>query len=253
MPKARRSIAVIMLHGGCNMVCDFCAAECGLEAFAREEAFALVKRLRAKGFTGVVLGGGEPFTWPHVAELAVAASAQGFEVQVGTNGTVLPADFATLPGVDRYVLPLESAQPKTHNHVRHMRGVSHHALIVERLMDLRAAGREVTVSTVVTAENLTELPELGDWLGTYVREGGRLHAWHLYRFIAVGRGGASTMARFDVSEAEYHVAAEAEKARHPGMTIYKRPDMYHSRDVDFFWRAGGHVRVGSLEWAAQGR
>jgi MoaA/NifB/PqqE/SkfB family radical SAM enzyme len=252
-PQNQRTIAVVMLHGRCNMVCDFCAAECGLEPFSLKEAVALLRRLRGRGYTGVVLGGGEPFSWPQLLDLAAEAKALGLGVQVGTNAVDLPPDFAALPAIDRYVLPLESARAETHDRVRHLRGQSHHALMVARLNALREAGREVTVSTVVTAENLLELPELGQWLENYARRGGRLHAWHLYRFIPVGRGGALTMQRFEVSEAAYLEAAEAERSCHPAMTIYRRPDMYHSREVEFFWKEDARICVGSEEWAAQER
>lgn len=249
MVPSNRTIAVVMLHGGCNMVCDFCVAEQHLEPFSREEALTLVHRLCGQGYAGIVLGGGEPFRWPHLLELAIEAKELGLEVQAGTNGALLPPDFATLPGIDRYVLPLESVDTETHDRVRHLRGHSHHALICAHLETLREAGKEVTVSTVVTAENLDGLPALGDWLSAYAAEGGRLHAWHLYRFIPLGRGGAYTQHRFEVSEAAYHCAADAEKQRHPELVVYKRPDMYHSRQVEFFWREDGRIRVGSTEWA----
>lgn len=249
MNRAGRTIAVVMLHGGCNMDCGFCVAENSLDRMSWAQATDLLRRLADSGFVNAVLGGGEPFAWSRLTELGAFAKDLGLEVQVGTNGVSLPPDFAALDCFDRYVLPIESAAPALHDAMRPLRGRSHHALILRRLEALRAAGRDVTVSTVVTAENVDMLPELGGWIAAYVAGGGRLHAWHLYRFIPEGRGGAVNAGRFYLEKDAYDAAVRTVRAAFPQITIFKRPDMYHSHDVDFFWREGGALRIGSRVWA----
>ncbi|MFP4500924.1 MAG: radical SAM protein [Candidatus Hydrogenedentota bacterium] len=238
-----------MLHGGCNMACPFCVTDTRVAPMTRHQARALVHDLARSGFRGVVLGGGEPFAWPWLIDVARHAQTQGLEVQVGTNGVQLPAGYTRLHAIDRFVLPLESTHAPTHDRMRPLAGRSHYALIFDRLAALRSAGRQVTVSTVVTAENLDGLPALGARLAAYQAGGGRLHAWHLYRFIPEGRGGARHAGRFHVDEAVYHAAADAVREAQPTVRIFKRPDMYHSRDVEFFWYEASTLRIGSQAWA----
>ena len=38
------------------------------------------------------------------------------------------------------------------------------------------------------------------------------------------------------------------RAAAPDLTVYKRPDMRHSRTVDFFWNRNGAVVTGSEVW-----
>lgn len=217
-----------------------------------EQAHSLLRNLKARSFEEVVLGGGEPFLWqPGVTELGALAKGLGFFVQVGTNAVALPPGFEHLGAIDRFVLPLEGMDSAEHDAMRPFRGGSHHALILDRLRILREARRSVTVSTLVTAENIDALPQIGAFLCEYAASGGLLHAWHLYKFIPEGRGGSRNSERFAISDAAYHAASDATRQLFASLTIYKRPDMFHSRDVDFFWYADGVLRAGSQVWSAQ--
>lgn len=246
-----RSIGVALLHPGCNMTCTFCVTDNAVSAMDFDQALALLDALEARGIGGVVLGGGEPFTWaPGVLRLARVAKARGFQVQIGTNGVRLPEGYEQAPGVDRYVLPLESTKPGVHNRMR-VFGAGHHAIILDRLAELAAAGKAVTVSTVVTSENIEDLPEVGVYLADYVLSGGRLHAWHLYRFIPEGRGGGPNGRRLWTPESDYDTACAEVRAMDLGFTIFKRRDMRHSKTVDFFWYQGGALQVGSEIWGEE--
>ncbi len=243
-----RNIAVVLLHGGCNMRCRFCITENSLECLSYPQALELLAALAGKGFDTVVLGGGEPFTWPHdVLRLADNAKRRGFVVQIGTNGIAMPPDYAERASVDRYVLPLDGSCAETHNRLRLWKK-NHYALIHGRLERLCAAGREVTVSTVVNAQNLLGLPMLAAWLDGYVARGGRLHAWHLYKFIPAGRGGARNERELALSARAYNDACARVRTDARPYTIYKRPDMQHSATVDFFWMEKGRLHTGSEVW-----
>lgn len=255
MTSVRRRIAVIMLLPGCNMSCRFCVTGTAVSSMTEGQAHDLLSRLDSQGFDNIVLGGGEPFLWgPGVLALSQRAKHMGFFVQAGTNGIALPRDFAHVPCIDRYVLPLESMDPAVHDGMRPFargRQGSHHTLILDRLETLRQAGKSVTVSTLVTAENLDALFPIAEWLAAYQRAGAPLHAWHLYKFIPEGRGGSRSADRFSVDDDAYHAAADAVKCAFPELCVYKRPDMYHSRDVDFFWHEGDTLRIGSQVWGRQ--
>ncbi len=239
------SIAVLMLHPGCNMSCSYCVTENSMSSMRYEQALGVLDEAVRRRIGNVVLGGGEPFAWPPDAmRLAREAKRRGFVVQIGTNGVALPPNYEHAEAVDRYVLPLDGATASAHDALRHHPG-GHHRVIVERLACLREADKSVTVSTVVTALNLGELESLAHFLNAYAREGGRLHAWHLYRFLPRGRGGARNAPRLRVGETTYEKACAHAKAAAKGYAVFKRKDMQHSRTVDFFWYEGDRLCVGS--------
>lgn len=243
-------VAVVFLQPRCNMHCTFCITEDNFNAFTFEQAASLLRRLRAGGTVrSVVLGGGEPLDWPHdLVALSALGRSLGFTMQVGTNGIAVPRGFERLDAIDRWVLPLESVQPEAHNAMRLYRG-RHHAIIMDRLEALRRVSKSVTLSTVVTQSNFDEVSDVGRFLGDYVRAGGNVHAWHIYQFLPIGRGGAVHGAQLALLPGVYeYVCAEAESLGLP-FRIYRRSDMYHSRTVDFFWMDRGTVRCGSDSWA----
>jgi MoaA/NifB/PqqE/SkfB family radical SAM enzyme len=241
-----RRIASVFLLPDCDMACRFCASERGFDVMPFEEAEALLAGLARRGVTNVVLGGGEPLLWPHgLPRLALRASEMGHLVQVCTNGAALPEGFERLPGIDRWVLPLESADPGLHDRLRPREGGGHHALVVGRIEALARAGRPVTISTVVTRENVDALPGLAEWLARRRREGVRLHAWHLYRFLPVGRGGRRHAGALSVSGEAFRAVCEAARSRDLGFRVYRRDDMLRSRTVEFFWWEGERLALGS--------
>ncbi len=229
-------VAIILLHPGCNMVCDFCVTEDPLGSMTFEEAVTLLRHLKEKGIANVVFGGGEPFDWKNdLIALTAVAKEMGFFVQIGTNGVALPPHFESIPTIDRFVLPLDSADPEIHNRLRRYRN-RHHSIILDRLRILREAHQSVTVSTVVTRENLTHLKEIGLFLKAYYQEGGLLHAWHLYQFLPEGRGGYPNAGRLAPTQEDYHRTTDEVKRMELGFTVYKRPNMYQSKTVGFFSR-----------------
>lgn len=235
-------IAVLFLQPQCNMTCLFCVTEDGFNALSLPQGQSLVQALQAHGVGNIILGGGEPFAWkPDPLRLAEYAKTLGLFVQIGTNGISLPAGFATCPSVDRYILPLESADPAAHDKLR-LHGGGHHKIILDRLETLGRAGKPVTVSTVLTRLNTDDLGNLGRFLAGYHRTYGNLHAWHLYRLLPVGRGGARHGPRLDVGREEYHAASDRVRLQEPSLRILKRPDMLRSTSVGFFWMQGGVVR-----------
>lgn len=272
LPGARPApnIAVVFLHGRCAMSCPFCISDEHLGSMTPEQYAALLETISASGFDQVVLGGGEPCEWPFGWRAAAAAAKErGFLVQLGTNGLRLTPGFETFDGVDRYVLPLDGAASHVHNSLRPLarppesprhaapawlgapeRSRSgHFEVITDRLEALRAAGRETTVSTVVTSLNQGEIPALAALLNRYTDAGGRVHAWHLYRFLPHGRGGARHRA-LETGDTAYNAAVDLAR-RMARVRVFRRPDMRHSATVDFFWYEEGRMARGSMVWAGE--
>lgn len=241
----RKRIASVFLLPDCNMACTFCGSETDFAVMSKVQAESLLAELAAQGLHNIVLGGGEPFLWPHgLPELARLAKGMGFTVQVCTNGIHLPEGFEGMRAFDRFILPLEAMDPAVHDRLRRHPG-GHHAVVMARLQALVEAGREITISTVVTGENLQELPALAAFLGDLKTRGAHLHAWHLYRFLPVGRSGARHAAALATDFPTYARALDGVRKTDLGFPVYRRSDMLHASSVAYVWAEGGNLRLGA--------
>ncbi len=245
--SANGTIGIIMLHPGCNMVCDFCVTEDTFSAMSFAQAVKLLNYIKKIEIGNVVFGGGEPFAWEQdLVKLTEQAKAMGFLVQIGTNGVAMPENFERIQTIDRYCVPLESANPNTHNAIRLYKN-EHHALILDRLQRLQESGKSVTVSTVVSRDSISGLKELGLLLKGYNDKGTNLHAWHLYKFLPEGRGGRPSEERLSITEQDFDDAVREVKQMDLGFTIYKRKNMFQSKTVSFFWYRDDQIcSVGAL-------
>jgi len=242
---SKKSIASLFLSPQCDMSCRFCASESDFSVMTFEQAEGLLRSLRERSFRNVVLGGGEPFLWPHGLErLSRLARELGFLVQVCTNGVALPDGFECIASIDRYLLPIESMDPRRHNELRRYRR-GHHEIVVRRIESLAGSGRELTISTVVTGENLDELEEIAHYLKQVRRSGVAIHAWHLYRFLPGGRGGARNAASLSIGRDAFVRAAAGVKRLSLGFPVYRRDNMLRSSSVEFYWYEGAALRIGS--------
>ncbi|RMH03252.1 MAG: radical SAM protein [Planctomycetota bacterium] len=244
VPPGKR-IAALFLLPNCNMGCAYCAAAARFDVASPHQVEGLLSGLAAGGIHSVVFGGGEPLLWPHDLErVGRRARDLGLEVQVGSNGLAPPTGFARFDWVDRYLLPLDAADPHEHDRLRSGPD-SHHAIVLARLDELLDAGKEVTIGTVVTRRNAAALPALADFLAARRAAGLRLHAWHLYRFLPVGRGGTGREADLGLPAAAFRTAVERARARPLGFPAYRRDDMLRSSTVAFYWFEDGRLRTGA--------
>lgn len=240
------SVAVLFLHPACNMKCSFCITEDNFDAMSEPQAASLLKTLKKEKFASVVFGGGEPFAWPgNLVKLSQEAKRLGLEVQVGTNAAALPKNFVSIPTIDRFVLPLESVDSAVHNKMRFHKE-KHHQEIVDCLQKLRSAKKGVTISTIITKVNKDGLKELAVFLKKLNQPQPFIHAWHLYKFIPEGRGGRVNAEALAVTDTEYNAVCDAVKAMGMPFPVYKRPDVYRSRSVDFFWFQHGKLQRASV-------
>lgn len=239
-----KRIASLFLLPQCDMTCRFCASESEFSVMRFEQVAELLHALRNRGIRNVVFGGGEPCRWPHgLGRLCALARDLGFLVQLCTNGIALPEGFEDTASVDRYILPLEAMDPKVHDRLR-VHPAGHHAVVLRRLEGLSRSASEVSVSTVVTRENVDELGAIARFLSRASRRGLALHAWHLYRFLPVGRGGRARSRSFTVPRRTFLDACAAARGLASGFEVYRRDNMLRSSSVEFFWFEGARLRVG---------
>jgi MoaA/NifB/PqqE/SkfB family radical SAM enzyme len=248
----KTKIAVVMLTLACNMRCPFCINDESMGALSWEQATGLIDRLVQEGFGIVVLGGGEPTLWkPGVFRLAEYAKNTGLITQLGSNGILLPEDFAVNPWVDRYVLPIDGVSAEVHNRMRPHEG-DHFQLIRRRFGALQMAGKTLTASTVISRLNLEEVSAVGDYLEDLNRQKPFLHAWHLYNFVPEGRGGRRNADELRLPQEVFDELAAREIAKKRGFRIFRRDNMFRAKTVDFFWIEGGRIRSASESAPAAG-
>ena len=91
--------AVFVRTHGCNLRCTYCDSMYAVEGtdFREMDLPQIVSAVQASGLRCVTLTGGEPLIQPGAKALLSLLSAQGYEVNVETNGT-LPCG-QDLPGV----------------------------------------------------------------------------------------------------------------------------------------------------------
>jgi MoaA/NifB/PqqE/SkfB family radical SAM enzyme/SAM-dependent methyltransferase len=162
------SLHELWLHtnNSCNLACAHClvnsgpAETPGLSPTALRQA---VEDALALGVERFYVTGGEPFLRPDLAELTRRITEEaGRELILLTNATLFSgprgselASFAR--DKVKFQVSVDGASPATNDPIRG-RGTFEKALDgVRRLSDL---GFEVSLTTVVTRENLRELPEL---------------------------------------------------------------------------------------------
>lgn len=247
-PAPAASVAVVFLTPRCNMECPYCGSDSAFREFGRRDAHTLVEDIARRGFDSVVFGGGEPTLWRGgLREICAAARARGLRTQIGTNALALPADAAEWHEVDRWVIPLEAGEAAAHDRLRPCPG-SHFARIMAAL-DLLSGGPAITVSSVARPDAEQDLEGVARLLERRTAGGMRLHAWHLYRFQAMGRKGAGNAARFSQTDEAWRALVRGLRRGHPRLPLLARPDMMHSRQVAFFWdREEGPWRQGPGEW-----
>lgn len=234
-------VAVIMPHSGCNMFCSFCITENDFDSMSLEQGMSLLEYLKGLNVKNLVVGGGEPFCWPHIISFCREAKRMGFFVQIGTNCLLLPMDFEYAEYCDRFVIPLEAANEKIHNELR-IFADGHYGLIKDCLAKLKAAGKSVTVSTVITSVNAGCITELGEFLRDYNKGTEHIHAWHLYRFIPKGRGGSLNGELLNIPEETYDEICASAKNMCLPFHVFKRTNMYNSKTVEFFQYENGALR-----------
>jgi len=229
-------VGVLFLTPSCNMACGFCGSEADFEVLPYDSALNWIAQFKAKGGESVVLGGGEPLLWPHdLAALAGQARAMGLLTQLGSNATHAGQRSELLRSFDRWVLPLDAERPQAHDRLRSYPG-GHFKLVIDQLERLREAQVEVSISSIVTAQNFDELLGLGRRLRHYVQGGGRLHAWHFYRFLPQGRAGARNARHYEISLPAFSELGSLIRNSFSDLPVLLRPDMYHSKEVGFYWK-----------------
>lgn len=150
----------LRVAGACNLDCVFCSFP---ERGRRFDLAALLAQARRSRERLVVVSGGEPLAAPRAGLLALltALKREGREVELQTNGTLVPAlsepALRRLAGlVDRFNVNFSAPDAKTERALTGAEGAF--AARVEGVHRLCAQPPPVRLTYVVCAENLAALP-----------------------------------------------------------------------------------------------
>ncbi len=156
----------------CNFRCSYCyvpeKVECKGE-LTKDEIKDVLLQARALGAGKIIILGGEPSIYPHLAEMLRFIDAQGFEIEMFTNGTGVDAELAALLAElnVRVVLKLNSRKPEIQDHLAGRKGA--YDIIQKAFAHLKDVGypaedKFLALSTIICQSNFEELPELWQWV-----------------------------------------------------------------------------------------
>jgi pyruvate-formate lyase-activating enzyme len=162
------NLGYIQVTRQCTQRCRFCSNPPVEAERSLGEARALADDLKARGYDGVILTGGEPTLAPWLPELVTHCRDAGLPPRLITNGTLLCEpdllDRLVGAGLGHVHLSLHSHLAAVHDGLTQNPG-SHAALV--RVLELIAARPgQVTadVNAVMTTENAGHLDELVAWV-----------------------------------------------------------------------------------------
>jgi radical SAM protein len=200
----RPFIVIWEVTRACELACAHCRADAVRRRDPRElttdEGKRLLDDLAAYGPPRpmIVLTGGDPFERPDLAELVAYGTAAGLSVSLSpsvtprlTASTLVEMERA---GAKAVSLSLDGACAATHDGVRGVDGVFDATLTAAR--SVRQAGLRLQINTTVSAANVTELPDLLQWVLD-----ADVSLWSVFFLVPTGRGTSlSTLAPDQVEE-----------------------------------------------------
>ena len=156
----------------CNLRCSYCYASAG-DARDGELSFpeliSVVDQARALGAEKIVLlGGGEPFLFPHITEVIKHIHALGLAQAVFTNGTLLTRERCRFLYAHRVTVAVKcnSLRPAVQDELVGVRGA--HRLMGRGLRLLMESGypgedRALCIQSVVCRQNQDEIEAMWLW------------------------------------------------------------------------------------------
>lgn len=224
---------------GCNLHCDHCLSGSGPghqrpNELTTDEALEFVDQLDEMDVFQVNIGGGEPFVRPDIMALLDALTDRGISTCVSTNGTRLDeATLDRLEAMEPLFLQVSMDGLRAENDA--IRGEGVYDRVVDSLERLEERDIGTTVNTVVTRQNVADLPAIYD-LAEAHGAGLRLN-----RFRPSGRG-EDTWDEFRL---------EADQIRFLHGWLDEHPDV-RTGDSFFYLNALGEVRNDTLKTCGAG-
>jgi radical SAM protein with 4Fe4S-binding SPASM domain len=170
----------------CNLQCLHCVVSAGEGAahdLSTRRSLELIDEWAANGVQEITFSGGEPLLREDLFELAVAAREKNLTISMATNGTLMTSDVARrckALGFDVQI-SLDGSTAEIYGAVRGHKEAF--ADVMNGIRNTLSAGINLTVGTVLTKNNVDDIPEL---LKLVERCG--IPYFRLIPFIPSGRG-----------------------------------------------------------------
>ncbi|MFB6183356.1 MAG: mycofactocin radical SAM maturase [Haloarculaceae archaeon] len=151
---------------GCNLHCDHCLSGSGPGhempgELTTEQAKAFVAECDEMDVFQVNIGGGEPFVRRDFLDLLEELTGRGISTCVSTNGTQLDAEtLDRIEAMDPLYLQVSLDGLQEENDA--IRGEGVYDAVVDALARLQDRDVGTTLNTVVTRQNVYDLPEIYD-------------------------------------------------------------------------------------------
>lgn len=179
----RPSRVVLNFTHRCSLNCEWCYVPFGSPKAERETVLAVVSRIAELGFTSITLGGGDPFQYSFIGDIVRLADDLRLNVHLDTHARSLrhTAENAALitECVDLIGLPLDGSSASIHDRMRGY--IGHFDKVMQRLSWLKDLDVRVKINTMISSQNMSDLPELA----RLVRRIGPW-GWSIYQFWPLG-------------------------------------------------------------------
>jgi len=229
----------------CSLTCEGCYVPFETTRAQRQIVASVVDRVASLGFQAITFGGGDPFQYSYLADLAQRAKAAGLFVHIDTHGKSLTQSQANTQLVSRTVdlvgLPLDGPNSDVHDGMRNAPG--HFDIVMKRLQWLKKIGARSKLNTIVSRGNVDSLAELA----TLVVELAPWR-WSIYQYMPLGPG-ARVSAAHSLELTEFHAAVSSARERlgDQGMSILEVADKNSRRSTYPIVHHDGSVFVHSKE------
>lgn len=154
--KRKPLIVQFEVTSRCNSNCKYCGFEGKKKEFKTEEALSLLEQLSDLGTRKIIFTGGEPLLRDDIGRLLSKSKELGMEVNVNTNGILLPENIDCLENVDLLNLSLDGPRD-THNNLR---GNNSFDKVMRAARMTQSRDVKVCFTTVICEKNKDEV----DWL-----------------------------------------------------------------------------------------
>ena len=210
----------IHTNNSCNLACTHCLVNSGPgedPGLSPVDWMRVVEEAIAMGAGRFYMTGGEPFLRPDIDALARRITEDGRELIILTNATLFRGPrAAALDALSRdrvkFQVSIDGASPGTNDPIR---GAGTFVKALDGIRVLAGNGFEVSLTTVVTRQNLRELPEL---TGLAKESGAR--SQHLMWSHRRGRALASDNGFFpEIADIWIGVSSAADEARRLGISL----------------------------------
>jgi organic radical activating enzyme len=162
------------VYNRCPMVCVGCYNPFVTGQLTLAECTTILAKLASVGVRSVMVAGGDPLLWSDLEEFARVARGMGLELGLDTTAVTLTEQKAQAIAslFSTIAVPLDGVSRRTSGVFRKAPSLDLPERATSALRLLRSAGAQhVRLHTVVTRENIEDLPELAGYLaGTGVSQ-----------------------------------------------------------------------------------